>query len=490
MHVLRLKLKTNKYQKYLLGRMFYIAYKIYVLTIKYAQKQLRLLKRDNEYKKLIYQYKIYKNKSKITKEEKEKFKLVKTNLNDLIKSYNLTRGGLDKFVKIQQHKYKHILTSNQVGKIADFVLVSVEKILYDTGKTINIKKYNQFNIISQKTTTNGLKLINNNLQIFDEVIPIKYKNTNYEIKSLDNKLKYLELVRIEFNNGYEYYVNFVLDGPAPLKFNKGKLETGIDLGVSTVAAVNKTACTFEELTPKCKEYNKKINTMQKNIDKSLRAANPDLYNEDDTIKKNSKGKFKKSKHCKYLDRKRRVLYRKKKAYTLCRHNESLNKIIKDSNVIKIEDMDFKRLVKRSKNLERQDKPSVINGKEVYKFKKKKRFGKSITDRSPGLYQKRLEQKCKQYEVKLEILDTAKVKASQYEHDKDEFIKHKLSERTKLIDNNIVQRDLYSAFLIKNTINNQINKDKCDKEFKRFLKNQDLEVKRLKSNNFKNKNFGM
>ncbi len=54
MHVLRLKLKTNKYQKYLLGRMFYIAYKIYVLTVKYAQKQLRLLKRSNEYKKLIY----------------------------------------------------------------------------------------------------------------------------------------------------------------------------------------------------------------------------------------------------------------------------------------------------------------------------------------------------------------------------------------------------------------------------------------------------
>ena len=490
MHVLRLKLKTNKYQKYLLGRMFNIAYKIYVLTIKYAQKQLRLLKRDNEYKKLIYQYKIYKNKSKITKEEKEKFKLVLTNLNDLIKSYNLTRGGLDKFVKIQQHKYKHILTSNQVGKIADFVLVSVEKVLYSTGKTIHIKKYNQFNIISQKTTTNGLKLINNNLQIFDEVIKIKYKNTNYEIKSLDNKLKYLELVRIEFNNGYEYYVNFVLDGQTPLKFKKGKFETGIDLGVSTSASFNKDKCTFEELAPKCKEYNKKINTIQRNIDKSLRAANPDLYNEDNTIKKNSKGKFKKSKYCKYLDRKRRVLYRKKKAYTLCKHNESLNKIIKDSNVIKIEDMDFKRLAKRSKNLEKQDKPSIINGKEVYKFKKKKRFGKSITDRSPGLYQKRLEEKCDQYEVDLKILDTTKVKASQYEHDKDEYIKHKLSERTKLINNNIVQRDLYSAFLIKNTSNNQIDKNKCEKEFKRFLKNQDLEVKRLKNNNFKNKNFGM
>ena len=485
MHVLRLKLKANKYQKYLLGRMFYIAYKIYVLTVKYAQKQLRLLKRNNEYKKLIYQYKIYKNK-----EEKTKFNQIKKDLNALIKSYNLTKTGLEKFAAVSQHKYKHILTSHQVQKIANFVYNSVEKVLYSTGKTIHIRKYNQFNIISQKTTTNGLKLINNNLQIFEEIIPIKYKNTDYEHESLNHKLKYLELVRIEFNNGYDYYVNFVLDGQTPLRFKRGKLATGIDLGVSTSASFNKNKCTFEELASKCKDYNKKINTIQKNIDKSLRATNPDLYNEDDTIKKNSKGKFIKSKHCKYLDRKRRVLYRKKKAYTLCKHNESLNKLIKDSNIIKIEDMNFQRLAKRSKNLERQDKPSVVNNKEIYKFKKKKRFGKSITDRSPGLYKKRLEQKCKQYEVNLEILDTIKVKASQYEHDKDEYIKHKLSERTKLINNNIVQRDLYSAFLIKNTINNQIDKDKCKKEFKQFLKNQDLEVKRLKNSNFKNKNFGM
>ena len=489
MHTLKLKLKPTKYQKYLLNHMFYIAYKMYVLTTKYAQKQLRLLKKNNEYKELIYKYKIYKSKTKLTKLERTKFSRVKNELNELIESYNLTGSGLDKFIKIQQHKYKHILTSQQAQKISDFVLTSVENVLYSKGKTIHIKKYNQFNTISQKNLENGIKLIDKDIKIFEEIIPIIYKNTDYEYESLNHKLKYLELIRIEFNNGYEYYVNFVLKDAAPLKFDKGKLETGIDLGVSTSASYN-NKCTFEELAPKCKDYNKKINTIQKNIDKSLRSKNSDLYNEDGTVKKNSKGKFVKSKHCKYLDRKRRVLYRKKKAYTLCKHNESLNKIIKDSKIVKIEDMNFQKLAKRSKNLERQDKPSVIDGKEVYKYKRKKRFGKSITDRSPGLYKKRLEEKCNQYEVDLKILDTVKVKASQYEHDKDKYIKYKLSERTKVINNKLVQRDLYSAFLIKNTSNNKINKTKCKKEFNKFLKAQDLEVKRLKENNFKNKNFGM
>ena len=233
-----------------------------------------------------------------------------------------------------------------------------------------------------------------------------------------------------------------------------------------------------------------MQVLQKRIDKSLRDKNPQLFNEDGTVKKNSKGKFKKSKHCKQLNRKLRVLYRKKSAYTLCKHNEILNGLVKQSKIIKTEDMNFKSLAKRSKTTERSDTPTLINGKEVYKYKKKKRFGKSINDRSPGLFLKRLKEKCIQYNIKLELIDTTKVKASQYEHDKDKFIKHKLSERTKIINGSTVQRDLYSAFLIKNTNNDIINKDKCNKEFKQFLKNQEREIKRLKNNNFKNPNFGM
>ena len=84
MHTLMLKLKTSKYQKIYLNRMFYIAYKIYVITAKYASKQLRLLKRDKKYKFLLKEYGNLKSKT-LSKEEKELFKLIKANLNYLIK---------------------------------------------------------------------------------------------------------------------------------------------------------------------------------------------------------------------------------------------------------------------------------------------------------------------------------------------------------------------------------------------------------------------
>ena len=62
-----------------------------------------------------------------------------------------------------------------------------------------------------------------------------------------------------------------------------------------------------------------------------------------------------------------------------------------------EPMEFSALAKRSKNTERQDKLSEVKKKDgsvktVRKYKRKKRFGKSVNDRSPGLFQIRLKQK--------------------------------------------------------------------------------------------------
>jgi hypothetical protein len=337
---------------------------------------------------------------------------------------------------------------------------------------------------------NGLVLTGDSVKIFNQRMKILYKNTDYEIASLSSKCKYLELKRIEFNGGYDFYIKFMLEAAAPKKLIPGKCETGIDLGVSTVAAVNKQKCTFEELAPKCKEYDLKIQRLQRLIDISTRATNPNLYKDDETVKKDSKGKFKYTKHCKYLKRKLRVLYRKKREYTLCLHNQMINHLIKQTKTFKVEDMDFKALAKRSKNTERSDKPSEINNKTVYKYKKKKRFGKSINDRSPGQFKKRLIEKCKQYNLKINFLESKSFKFSQYNHDNDTYIKLPLSARKKVVNNCTVQRDLYSAYLISNVENNKINRNKCTENFNNFLINQDKEIARRRDAGLKNPNFGM
>ena len=488
MHTLRVKLYVNKFNRAFLNKVFFVAYKLYVQATKYAQKQLRLLSKNKRYKYLKHLY-------ILNIDDKDKLKEINKELNEIISSFNISQYDLEKYIAIMQHKYKNYITSQQAQKIAKFVSQNVDKVLYGNGKNLHIKKHVEFNTISQKCTTNGIKFFNDHIEFMKHNIPIKYSNNvkdqEYLLNSMNHKLKYCELKRIEFNNGFDYYVNLVYDGEVPNKITKGKDTLGIDPGVSTIASVSDTKCILRELAPKCKDYNKQISKLQKQIDKSIRTTNPNKFNDDGTIKKGSKGKFVYTKHCKYLKRKLRVLYRKKSAYTKCKHNELANMILNNTKKVNIEDMNFKALAKRSKSTERQEKISIVNGKEIHKYKKKKRFGKSISDRSPGLFIKLLGKKCSRYNIQFNKINTKKVKASKYNHLTNKYEDHKLSERTKLIGTNLVQRDLYSAYIIKNVKSDleSVNKNKLKRDFNKFLEMQEEEINNIKSKGIKNKNFG-
>jgi hypothetical protein len=120
---------------------------------------------------------------------------------------------------------------------------------------------------------------------------------------------------------------------------------------------------------------------------------------------------------------------------------------------------------------------------VFKYKKKRRFGTSINNRAPSLFLLLLQQKCKQYGLQYQEVDTMKFKASQYDHSSDTYIKVPLKQRMKLIDNTTVQRDLYSAYLIKNADLVAIKPDRniCINDFSMFVKLQDELINHMKTN---------
>ena len=142
---------------------------------------------------------------------------------------------------------------------------------------------------------------------------------------------------------------------------------------------------LKELAPNAKNYDKKIAFYQQKMDKSKCISNFDNYNKDGTIRKNTKN-FKKTwvykkNYYKYLWLLRN-LYRKKSAYIKQHHNELANEIISHCNTIYVENMNFSALQRKSKNTQRQEKITIVvdskgNEKQIHKYKKKKRFGKSI-----------------------------------------------------------------------------------------------------------------
>jgi len=82
---------------------------------------------------------------------------------------------------------------------------------------------------------------------------------------------------------------------------------------------------------------------------------------------------------------------------------------------------------------------------------------------------------------LNKVNTFLIKASQYNHITDTYEKKKLHQRWNDFGFCMIQRDLYSAFLLMNCKENleEIDKDRCAQNFELFRTLHDLEVQRLK-----------
>ena len=113
-------------------------------------------------------------------------------------------------------------------------------------------------------------------------------------------------------------------------------------------------------------------------------------------------------------------------------------------------------------------------KVIQKYKRKKRFGRSINRRAPARFLLELKRKAEAVGGVYAEVDTKEFKASQYNHVTDTYEKIPLSQREKEIGKRKVQRDLYSAFLIRNADLDfkHPDREKCEYEFEYFADMQD------------------
>jgi hypothetical protein len=160
-------------------------------------------------------------------------------------------------------------------------------------------------------------------------------------------------------------------------------------------------------------------------------------------------------------------------------------------------MDYRALAKRSKQPATKSDKTITktnsNGetKVIVKNKKKKRFGTSIQKRSPGLFQSKLVAKMEALGGTVIDVDIKKYRASQRNHTSETTTKPSLSDRTKYIAEHLVQRDLYSAFLLCHFGDSTTpNYEACQNDFNNFLKQQEKVIAHVKNIGDTTKNFGL
>lgn len=497
MHTVQLLLKTTAYDCQIMEKRFHAISHIHNVLVKHAKWCLERLSHDKEYQsaKADYCILLKKDEDKLSKNEKTFKKQLSKTLKTHLQQRGLSESDFQSYIKVCAKQFRKCLSSQQVQKEATRVWKGVEAVLYGDGKDVHFKKYRDFNTICGKTNTNGAKFHKETMTLEWLGLEIKCKlpkDDFYVTEALDADISYCEIKRMMFPNGWHYYVVVYLKGDAPHKLSEAGSKdniTGVDIGTSTVATVSEDMVTLKELAPKCNDYGRRIEKLLRYLDHSRRLSNPKKYNEDGTINKENHDKWKLSKtYIKSLNW-LKSLYRQKSAYIKQSHEHMANELLADSINFIVEDMSFKGLQRRSKTTERQEKETAVTQKDgsvkkVHKYKRKKRFGKSLNNRAPASFITILNRKATLYGGGVYKVNTKEFKASQYNHVEDACVKAKLGDRDKYIGSHKVQRDLYSAFLLRNS-NGELDKpdrEKCIYGFEKFLKLQNSLISEMKKNN--------
>lgn len=502
-HVVTLPLRTTEDDTYELAKRFRVLAHIHNVLVKHAKRLLDQLASNTAYQTMLTEYKALLKKTNRTKENDKRKKQLSKQLSEIIKACGLTEAGLQAYIKVCARQYRKSVSSQQVQKEATRVYAGVEKVLYGNGKTLHFKKCRDVTTICGKTNTNGVKFNKATMSVDWLGLHIECKmphrnskrdkaKLDYIIKALDSDISYCEIKRAMFPNGWHYYVSIYLRGDAPHKLKtvgERNDATGIDIGTSTVAAVSGDSAMLQELAPRCKEYNKRIVKLQCKLDTSRRLSNPNKYKPDGTIDKANHDKWQFSNTYYKTQNQLKSLYRQKSAYIKQSHRELINKLLGKHINFVVENMSFHALQKRAAKTERQEQATAIlqkdgTTKKVYKYKRKKRFGKSLNNRAPASFVAMLAQKALLYGGCVVEVDTKQFRASQYDHAADTYVKHTLGEREKTIDGHYVQRDLYSAFLLHNTNKDLTapDRDKCIYEFDHYLQMQNNLISTMKAAN--------
>ena len=485
-YIVELQLKTELFQEDIINTRMEIGRSMYNALLTIALHRFTEMTKTKRYRTL-YENLIHED----TKEAKEHNKPIWKQIDAMYKEFKLTEFDLKNDVKLMQHHFKEHIQARIAQAIATQVYSAICAKRFKHAKELHYKKFGTFN--SLRTNENGQGIIFKGDYIawtglkLPIIFPKNEKSQTFIAHNLFNnleKLKYGIIVRKEIRGKYKYYVQLVFEGTCvKSRYKLGKGRVGIDIGTSTIAVSSDTAVELKELSEGTQELEKEKLRIQRKMDRSRLSMNPNKYNENGTIKKENKDKWINSNRYLKLRSDYREICRKQRILRRLSHNILSNYLLTLGDEFYVETMNFSALQRRSK------KPTEYVSKN--KCKRKKRFGKSIGSRAPALLIAIIDRKLHYFGKHINKVNTQKCKASQFNHITQEYTKKSLSTRWNTIEYKLVQRDLYSAFLISNTDETleSFDMNLCNSKYDNFLDLHDKKVQELKQQKqYTNKKF--
>jgi putative transposase len=470
-YVLTLPLKVETWQEHILEKRLNIGRTIYNACLGEAWRRYKYMIRNPRYWAAVRMAK--------GKERNQLFTQLK-------EQHSVRKFDLNRYVQEMGRKFKRNIGSQMARNIAERAFRAVEKVMYGNGKKVHFCSVGQFLSLEEKTNKTGFRYFSENkrMEWLGLVLTVRMKDQDeYAYLALQDNIKYCRLLKKVIRGKNRYFVQFALEGFPPKKRNQNfskdeNARVGLDIGTSTLAIASEKEVKLLELAEGLSVEERKKRILQRKLDRMRRANNPNKFNDDGTINQLNREKWIHSENYKKTRKELAEMSRKATDKRRLAHNQLANHILTLGLDIRVETMNFKGLQAKSKKTEVSEKTG--------RFKRKKRFGKSLANRAPSMLLSIIDNKLKYCGLSLKRIDTAKVKASQFEHFTQTYVKKKLSKRWNHFEQGDVQRDLYSAFLIMNTKDNlhEVDVGRANKMWNNFFNKHEQEMERIKQLNKK------
>ncbi|MBQ3404107.1 MAG: transposase [Oscillospiraceae bacterium] len=489
---LTLPLVIEKWQSDRLEKRFEIARQIYNTLLNYELKKLRRLEKSEDYQAITAEKKRIIAEKGLRDEEGNKTPEIES-LNKKLQAMREKAGITDNdFNKDMKFFYKHfnknVASGVAVHGIAPRVWDAFNDYFKGKGKKIHFKKRGTMNSVAGGSKTGkscGTEIIYRDgvVKWKDLRLRVKFDPGNkYEEEMLKYRVKFCRILRKPGKNKTRWYVQLSLEGKPVIKCDKetgevihpvGSGAVGIDIGPQTIAYVSEKEADLLELADEVKNIEREKRIIQRKMDRSRRASNPDNYAEDGTIKRGVKLTWKKSKRYLKYQHELASLLRKQADTRKRQHTELANHLLSLGDTFYVEDMNWPSLTHRAKKTEISEKTG--------RYKRKKRFGKSVGNKAPATLIRILDLKLKSRGMEGVIKDSLSVKASQYNHITQKYTEKELSQRwNDMPDGRRIQRDLYSAFLLMHTNEEKTGFEQpaLERDYERFVIMHDEVIKKL------------
>ena len=291
--VLELPLITNKYQEQFLNNLLWRHYEYYCAVVNCAKSQLKALRRNREYQRLLKLRRAWKAQgSKHNQPSAKRRKKVDNRLRELRQAYGLdsargskarnSKGFSGRIVEDVNPLFDKLMSVAKQA-IIDDVFKAVEKVMFESKATrVRTKKFSDFTMQSKQWRSqfsfdvlSRLVCMNRGKHKFRVE---KYSDYDREVLS-KRKLKYIRLVQKPGNTRIKYTIQITYGGVPPLKERTTRSSSALtlDIGPSSYAFYHFDKMDLGILNPTASSDTAKIAEIQRQMTRSQLMNNSDAF---------------------------------------------------------------------------------------------------------------------------------------------------------------------------------------------------------------------